>query len=383
MSLDLAAWGSSFTTIGPPSHTTISIMDSEARRKALAAHFATPARALRPIFTSLNGDNSWLMSFPRPEAERQSSGRAYFHILFEPWLEGDTTLYRWWFMVIRMASAAAVPTLDAVVGLIHQIELAAAPAAGLDLGDAKTVPAVAPTGTRGRGFVDLVLVGLELLDHLHEPTLRLLDPSIPALASSATIKPMRALNHFDAVGEMPDGSEAMASWRDPGLASAALPPWLRAIRLPGNSFLNYVLALAWTHRDRGRHDEVHEVVLQTPHGLLASAALQAFLDASPPTRKLALLHPLKESFTAGSMTVYGAEGGLRLFRQMGGAPYWLSTHNSDLAYSGVLPWLLWVHDTPRTLQYALDREAEGPQGKVELDAPNYVEPGNGGLIVLA
>jgi hypothetical protein len=362
-------------------------MDGEARRKALAAHFATSARARRPIFTSLNGDNSWLMSFPRPEAERHSSGRAYFHILFEPWLEGDTTLYQWWFMVIKMASASAVPTLDAVVALIHQIELAAAPAAGLDLGDAKTVPTVAPMGTRGKGFVDLVLVGLELLDHLHEPTLRLLDPGIPALATSTTVKPMRALDHFNVVDEMPDGREAMTSWRDPSLASASLPSWLRAIRLPGNSFLNYVLALAWTHQDQDENqnqdDEIHEVVLQTPHGLLSSASLQAFLDASPPTRKLALLHPLKESFTAGSKTVYGAEGGLRLFRQMGGAPYWFSTHNSDLAYSGVLPWLLWVHDIPRTLQYALDRETEGLEGKVELEAPNYVEPGNGGLVVLA
>ncbi|KAK7191090.1 uncharacterized protein CC84DRAFT_665941 [Paraphaeosphaeria sporulosa] len=47
------------------------------------AHF--PAKHdLRPTPISLNGDDSWLLSFRSPESDHRNSGKAYFHIVHHP-----------------------------------------------------------------------------------------------------------------------------------------------------------------------------------------------------------------------------------------------------------------------------------------------------------
>ncbi|KAF2630886.1 hypothetical protein BU25DRAFT_419203 [Macroventuria anomochaeta] len=54
------------------------------------AHFSSK-QELRLVFTSLNGDNSWLLSFPRPVTERESTGKAYLRIVHDPGSMGLTS----------------------------------------------------------------------------------------------------------------------------------------------------------------------------------------------------------------------------------------------------------------------------------------------------
>lgn len=112
------------------------------------------------------------------------------------------------------------------------------------------------------------------------------------------------------------------SWRDLALhPGGGLPRWITPIRLSGHSELNFCLAIVWTHVD-GAGAEIHEALLNSPHGTrLDSGPLQAFLDAEPATKKLAMLHGLKESHTFGYKTTLGAKGGLALYRRIGEAKY--------------------------------------------------------------
>jgi hypothetical protein len=44
----------------------------------------------RPILTHLNVDTSWLISFPRPSpAKPHDVARSYFHVVIDPWLDGE------------------------------------------------------------------------------------------------------------------------------------------------------------------------------------------------------------------------------------------------------------------------------------------------------
>ncbi len=56
----------------------------ETRNATLEKHFGGSHPILRPILTSLNGDNAWLISLPRPAVERQASAKAYYHVVSDP-----------------------------------------------------------------------------------------------------------------------------------------------------------------------------------------------------------------------------------------------------------------------------------------------------------
>lgn len=354
-----------------------SVMDA-AREKTLREHFASSAANIRPIMTSLNGDNSWLLSFPRSQSERATTCKAYYHIIFEPWLNGPTSQLTSWVIHLRQSTTPAVTTAEGVAMLARQIEAAAASAVGIDKnafnGDAQQ--------TRD---IDAIFLGFHYLDHVHEPTLRLFDPDIPVLATPEVQAMIKPWNHFPNILTISSLDASAKSWRTPNLHPGdPFPSWLTPIRLLGHHELNYVTVLIWTHADRN-NNEIHEAILQTPHGTkLDVGPLQAFLDSEPKTEKLALLHGLKESRAMGKMNTYGAAGGLALYRRIGGAKYWVLTHHSKLWYSGILMRLLWVYDTVRTLQWALDEEANIDGKGLELPGgtPDLIEVENGHCFVL-
>lgn len=83
--------------------------------------------------TSLNGDNSWLLSFPRPEKELKFSSKLYYHIVFEPWLVGPVSIVSSWLIHITPSQTAAVQTVEAIDKLIGEVEALGMRESGLDV----------------------------------------------------------------------------------------------------------------------------------------------------------------------------------------------------------------------------------------------------------
>jgi len=54
--------------------------------------------------------------------------------------------------------------------------------------------------------------------------------------------------------------------------------------------------------------------------------------------------------------MFGATAGLKLWREMGGARYWVLSHTAQLGYAGVVMRVLGVYDTPRTVEWAVEQE---------------------------
>ncbi|KAM4065192.1 hypothetical protein HRG_004471 [Hirsutella rhossiliensis] len=338
-------------------------------------------RALRPIMTSLNGDNSWLMSFPRPVDEAVKAGKAYFHVVFEPWLAGATSVLSSWFIYITLSQPPAVGDVSAIKALIREIEDAARDDSSKDEAGSED-----RSETGYRGAIDAILLGFHYLDHLHEATLRTFDKQIPVIATPEAAKILQTWGHFRNIALIHDLPASAKSWRSPELHPGGnLPGWLTPLRLPGHAELNFCLAIIWTHLDEAGV-ETHEALLNSPHGTrLDAGPLQAFLDAEPATKKLAMLHGLKESHTFGYMTTLGAKGGLALHRKIGGAKYWIPSHHSTLNYAGVFMRLLRTVDTPRTLPWALEEEETGRKGDESCgtgEEPRVVQVENGASLVL-
>ncbi|KAK8920015.1 hypothetical protein VCV18_008848 [Metarhizium anisopliae] len=345
----------------------------EAHTRCLEQHFTSSPDCLRPLLVSLNGHNSWLLSMPRPWADQKQSGRAYFHIVLEPWLVAPADLVGSWFIHIDLPSAPAFPTADAVEAAARQIEdLASEHVLNRRMSNEVFNPA---------RHIDAILLSFHYCDHLHEATLREFHGNVPVIATPQAARIIRPWNHFCTVAVIHDLKPAATSWRVSDLhPGPCLPPWLAVLRLPGHREMNFSTAIIWTHmEDDGT--EVHETILTSPHGtLLDQGPFQAFLNAEPKTRKLAMLHGNKESHIGGKQTSFGAKGGLGLYRKLGGPKYWVLSHDLPLAYAGIFMRLSRAADTPRTLEWALDHEFL-EQG-LHKKRPDVFKMTNGGCLVL-
>jgi hypothetical protein len=345
-----------------------------ARESTLQAQFALLDAPLRPIMTSLNGDNSWLLSFPRPVPEQQETGKAYYHIVIEPWLNGPTTQFSSFLIHIKLQKPAELPDAESVAAVARQIETAAARNANLTVGK---------KDDKYSGDIDAIFLGFHYLDHVHEPTLRLFDSRIPVIATAEAAAIIKPWKHFTNIHLLPSLIVSAKSWRTSDLYPGCFPRWLTAIQLPGHHELNYITAFIWTHLDKYGSD-IHETILQSPHGSrLDEGPLEAFLNTKPETETLALLHGLHESRAVGTITTMGAEGGLALYRKIGGAKYWVLSTDGALQYSGFIMRAIGVYDTPRTLEWALEKESKNcDRGEYLYRKPNLIKIDNGGCFVL-
>ncbi|OAQ61034.1 hypothetical protein VFPPC_02060 [Pochonia chlamydosporia 170] len=320
-----------------------------AHTKCLEEHFTSSPDCLRPLLVSLNGHNSWLLSFPRPWADQKQSGRAYFHTVLEPWLVGSADLVGSWFIHIDLPSTPAFPTAEAVEAVARQIEdLASEYVLNRRMSNEVFNPA---------SHIDAILLTFHYYDHVHEASLREFSSNVPVIATPQAARIIKPWNHFSTIDIIHDFEEGATSWCTSGLhPGPRLPSWLTVLRLPGHREMNFCTAIVWTHmQDDGT--EVHESILTSPHGtLLDRGPVQAFLDAEPKTRKLAMLHGMKETYIGGKKTSFGAKSGLELYRKLGGVKYWVLSHDSLLNYSGVFMRLSRTADIPRTLAWALDQE---------------------------
>lgn len=309
-------------------------------------HF-TSRRDLRPIVTSLNGDNSWLLSFPRPESERKSSGKAYFHLVHDPWLNGPETAISSWVVQLTLTSTPVITNGAGVEDLVHEIESSAAEAGFIHRPEQGKV--------KGRSQIDGILLNFHYGDHMHKPTLLTFDSSIPVFTTTDAAPLLKRFNHFTSITTYPDLDATFTGALNGVNRAQGLPSYLKVFRIKGHHELNFISIILWKSTPG-----TQEAILYSPHGLHTSTpVLQTLLHhAGPPFTTLALLHGLKESWTWGWQTAFGARNGLELYRQSR-PRHWVATHNGALKYGGIVWWL--VNDIFRTVEWALGQEKEGQE----------------------
>jgi hypothetical protein len=339
------------------------------RAASLQAHFSSATKEPRPILTSLNGDNSWLISFPRPAAERQSVGKAYFHAVHDPWLKGSVSALSPWLVHIDLAAPASVEDGDGVEAVAREIEAAAAAAGLVSPEDSK------PTGHSSS--IDAIFINVDAIDHAHEPTLRSFDGSIPVFAAPGAAKKIAGWGHFDTVVANKELAPEDGYWKNlhPG---APLPEWLTIFHMKGVHHLNFASAMIWSP-----YPGTYEALLYTPHGIdINLPSMRTLLhETKPDIKVLGILHGLKESWSFGYKNTLGVQYGLPLYRAAK-AKYWVISHNSPLKYSGLVMTLGRVADVFRTTEWGLSQEKEQEKSDLERESVNFVEVENGSFTVL-
>jgi hypothetical protein len=356
------------------------------QQSSLEAYFRSKGHSdLRPIATSLNGDNSWLLSFPQPQDERAATGRSYYHVVFEPWLAGPAGFLSSWVIHINLPAQPAVPDVKAINKVAGDVE---------DLAAKHVVPGFEAKPRVGeQGNLDAILLTFHYDDHLHKPTLLLFDKKIPVFATPQAAAVVNPWRHFDTVRLLQDMPPNAETWRATSLHPGnPMPSWLTCLRFPGPSHeLNFAWAIVWTHHADQQQDmggqaegQVHEAILGSPHGMPPDQEpYGVFSRASPPTKKLAMMHGLKESFAAGFQNTFGVKAGLAMNRKLGGVGSWLVSHDALLGYSGILMRMLYVHDVSRTSAWAVEEEAKrSKEGESTTPVPKFLEVDNGASVVL-
>ncbi|KAK8127176.1 hypothetical protein PG984_008284 [Apiospora sp. TS-2023a] len=372
-------------------------MTSNNRPALLRAHMeknSSNPSELRPILTSLNGDNSWLMSFPVPAGEETTVAKpkprkAYYHIVFDPWFASSgasVTVASWLIWVALAAPSTTIHHGDDVEQIAREIERSAGSQAGLVAGNE-------PIGEDER-MVDCIVISSRVTDHLHEASLRKFDRRIPVVAVLDAAAVLQGWGYFETVVAMNDmvGGDKGTEWQ--GLhPKSPLPDWLTPFRLR-ESVQNYAIVITWSHGllDSGGSTQQlpsrHEAIWISPHGMhLDSPPFQAFLrDTTKTVDVLAMLHPLRDSFAFGWQTVLGVTGGLAVERALDGGPkYWVPTGDGALSLWGLVAWR--VQDMPRTLEWGLEKEEKtarekGEEAVVCKRRPNLVEVKSGESLVL-
>ncbi|KAI1506651.1 hypothetical protein F5X99DRAFT_404012 [Biscogniauxia marginata] len=330
-------------------------MASESSSEPPQTHTRGESDSLRPLITDLNGDTSWLISFPRPTAERIATGKTYYHVVLDPWLtERSAHIFSPWIGQYTRPEPAAFTDGAAVDGLVRQIEEAAGSTAHADAG------------------VDALCVCSAATDHMNRGTLTTFAPSIPVFTTPAPARMIPGWGHFERV--IPMDKFQGPTWQSahPG---EPLPSWLSMLRV--NTFILCLgIGFVWSH------DDVHEALLYFPHGCDVDNdhALGQFLEASPRPRPLAIIHPVKDALRHKSLVTPGVRPGIKLYRSVRPA-YWIQSSSALLEYSG--PFFWGFRDQRRTLDWGLEMEKqESKEESITMDRPNLIEIGNGGQFVL-
>ncbi|KAK8092485.1 hypothetical protein PG999_014684 [Apiospora kogelbergensis] len=361
-------------------------MAANSRSALLGAHMKeSKSQQLRPILTSLNGDNSWLISFPRP-ADRNPAApkpsKAYYHVVWDPWFStsGAAVTIASWVASVSLTAQSPIQNGDDIEQIAREIENKAADAGLIDAG----LP-----GPSQDPMVDAIIITFHYADHLHETSLRKFDRRIPVVAAPEAAAILEKWEYFQSVTVMQDMVEEGPGWQALH-PQGPLPEWLTIFRLRGEHELNFATAVVWSHEsdagEAGTTQERHEALWVSPHGMrMDQPALQAFLrDTTRTVDVLAMLHPLKESFTWGWQTVSGVTGGLAFERALKKSPkYWIPAADAVFSYWGLI--MTRVFDVRRTLGWGLAEEERLAKEKgeaVTTRQPNLVQIGVGESLVL-
>lgn len=276
--------------------------------------------APRPILTSLNGDNSWLISLPRPATDR--AVKTFYHIVSDPWLTGQTSFWPSFVLKISTPQLPAIPSGSAVETTITTIEKL-------------YNPSFSPQDT---SLIDAIFLNFHYLDHLHEASLRTFNPAIPVFAAPEAAAIVGKWNYFSHLTVTRDmKSDEAPETLHPG---GDLPKWLNVFRLLGHRELNFATAIMFESAPGER-----EAIIYSPHGIRTDQpSVQAFVRQD--VEVLAMLHALKDSFAFGLATTLGVKGGREL-EEFIKPRYWVKSHDSLLKYEGIMAWVGWINDVER------------------------------------
>ncbi|KAB5571936.1 hypothetical protein GE09DRAFT_649520 [Coniochaeta sp. 2T2.1] len=190
-----------------------------------------------------------MLSFPRPAADREVSGKVFYHVVAEHgWLAlrltpgngsrgfSSSSSHK------RQQSRTA--TVNAVVAEIEET----AAASGL-----------VPNSRKGSAFLDATFINHDEVDHLHQPSLLTFDPRIQIFAVPAAATKIETWNHFLQVYRYPSLDPSTSDWRalDP---RPPLPSWLTVFRLYANSHDLWATAIMYSPENRR-----DESILWVPH----------------------------------------------------------------------------------------------------------------------
>ena len=130
----------------------------------------------RPLLTHLNADTTWLLSLPYPITSHNPNKRAYYHVLFDPWLRGGQSDVAPFFSQQWHKQPSIVQTIAEVEDAIQGIEEAACgihtDTISKPIVDADSKPLAATMGNESKHWwIDLVVVSHEFTDHMHKETL--------------------------------------------------------------------------------------------------------------------------------------------------------------------------------------------------------------------
>lgn len=328
-------------------------------------------QARRPILTHLNADTSWLLSVPRLHRVSLPGQRSRYNLLIDPWLRGPQEDVAGWFSKQWHAVESSVES-------IHELEELLRAAEHLEIVGSSVSDSAAESS-----YIDAVVISHEFTNHCHKATLHEINPNVPVFASGKAARLIRSWNHFSIVIEMPMFS-AGQDWRT--TSTPPLPDWLGISRIVTNSdALYYHSAVLICMSDPESTTEAAKAVIYTPHGLAAETVV-TITTADPPINALALLHGLHDvSIAWGTQLNLGAVNGIKA-QQLLNAKFWIGTHDEDKNKSGFIAPLLRrkALTVPEAFaQVQAFQSASGDSNHALVDAPIYLELGNGESLLLA
>jgi hypothetical protein len=334
------------------------------RCETIKAQLQDSGLASRPILTYVNGDVSWLISFPRPtaEVEEPSMTKKYYHAVLDPWFRTPAIQFASLLLTMQHGRPPGIGSREELDRAIVEIEASA----GHDLKLSEYSSAV--DGVFVMGFA---------ADHCHKDSLLEFPPNTDVFASSDAIKMMRCWNHFASVIEIPSFDPRKSMWPSAHLGPA-LPSWLTVFKPTTAYFNNFGLAMI-TSIDPAHH----ELLLFAPHGFYASeASIHALAEAraAPEVSLLALVAPLKDSYALGMSQVASVAEAMKIAQYFDMRYFVRNGDFVSLKYGGVISYT--VKDIPRDMQYGLDQVRQQLRGARNLKKPMEVEVGNGDSYVL-
>jgi hypothetical protein len=332
------------------------------RTKILGTQVAESGTPLRPIITYINGDIAWLISFPRPESDKNKNGKIYYHVVIDPWFGKPAKVLSSLVLVMRPGRDPSIANRASLDAAILEIEAAA----GHSLIESDVEPAV-----------DAIFIMGMAADHCHKESLIQFSTTTPVFAVPVAARSITQWKHFKSVVTMSSCDPNKTPWREahPG---SPLPSWLTAFPPTVNKFNNFGLVLITS-----ANPSQDEMILIAPHGISADEpSLKAF-EASTNTsvKMLALIAPLKDSYTFGLQTVLGIKDGLSIAVATKTKYYIRSGDFVSLEYAGFLSYF--VRDEPRDLQWGIDALGEKDISWREAEQPAMIEVENGGSFVMA
>jgi hypothetical protein len=328
---------------------------TSSRMQVLRSHFAQPEAILRPVITYINGDVAWLLSFPRPSSNKNATGKVFYHAVIDPWFGQPALFLSSFFLEMNLGRDPGLPSRAALDAVILEIEFAA----GNSLVPTNADPAV-----------DAIFI-TAMGEHCHKESLLQFSAYTPVFAVPAAATTTASWDYFKTIVTMSSCDPSKTPWKE-GHPGSPLPAWLTVFTPEVTRKNNFGLVLITS-----TIPSENELILISPHGISADEASVKGLAKT--VKMLALVAPLKDSYSFGMQTVLGVKNGLTIGQAAGTQYYVRSGDFVSLKYGGVVGWF--VSDVPRALQWGVDELTKELGAGKAIGQPTLVEVENGGSYV--